>query len=444
MIFRNQYVIQKDKYEHIDFKYINIGNKILSYEKHVPIHISQFQNKQIIVLGWAYRIDIVDNDIFTGIDNLCELMHMLSGRFIVIYDNIIYKDFLGVYDVFFSKKLDIIASDIHFIDNTINYTYIDEYFDDIDSIYFNMSPFLDYKYIYRLPARLSININTLKMNRIDFLNQIKSNIKYDDMVNKLYQYTDNILHNMNNQSSNIVIALSAGYDSRALLQCILHSGIKFSILNHKVTKWKIHDEIIPKVIAQQLNIKVNDANIINDEGTLFLNGSEWDKFHCALKDRNNVSNKLYSYETINDFILDAFGINIINKTLLKNFRFYNIFMKKYLEKTKWHPLDLGCYYYYLNNYYGARSSVIDSENKSMLLLCNSYSICNMFLKFPYMISHGVAMLIIDDNDILKKLPINALSTRRNKEKYQYIQDRFNDFCKTWLDVDIGNKRSIYR
>lgn len=442
MIFRNQYVIQKEKYEHIDFKYIEVDGKVLSYEKHVPIHTSVLNNKQIIVLGWVYRIDVVTENIFDNIKSIEDLVYNLTGRFIVIYDSKIYRDFLGTYDVFFSKKLDIISSDIHFIQSDIEYTYLDDEMDDIDSVFFHMSPFIEYKNIYRLPACLCLDIRHHKIHEINFFAR-NIDVNYNEMLNLLYNYSNNALHNIKTENRNIVVSLSGGFDSRALLQLMLKSNIYFTVLNYKRRHHKIHDEILPELICKRLNIKINDDKIINDENTIFLYGFEWDVFHCAFKERADVHLKRYSYETMCDLFYEAFYLKNKSKNMKKNFKYYNIYLKEYLKNTNWHVLDCASYYFYLNNCVAPMFAMTDKINRNMLLLLNSYTIFGMFLKFPYMMTHNVAIDIINQNKDLKSIPINCLSIKGTKELIRTLQYTLNHLVNTWLNIKNINKRSIY-
>lgn len=440
-IYYNQYYIGVNKFIHEDYNYININEQhFLSYHKNIPLKQGLINNKKIIVLGWTYRIDRITNDIFYNILSLEELLLNITGRFIIIYDDILYKDFLGTFDVFFDKKKKIIASDIHFFIENANYTYLDEKMDELDSLFFHLSPFLEYKDVYRLPATLTLNIKTLKRGKINL--NINSNIKYNDFISKLYEYSNNIFHNMKNHNNNIAISLSAGYDSRALFQLLLESKIKFSIINHIAGPWKKYDEIILTLIGKIFNIEINNKTVLNSKNTLFVAGSEWDKFHCFLKDRNGIKSKKYDYSNVGELVVDVFGkILLNNKIFIKNLKYFYLYMRN--SSNNWHIFDYVAYYFYMNNYYGARSYITDLIEKDLILILNSYQICYQFLKFPYAMTHSSAIDVINKNKILRNIPVNTLKKDRHIEKEQYLINKFNNFALIWLKNNYSGVKNIY-
>lgn len=106
----HNFIISNNKLILQDYNIIKYNKKYIYYHNDLPIFLGSINSNMIIIIGFAYRIDTITDDLLFGYSSFEKVLELLSGKFLIIYDNKLYVDFYNSFDVFFSKKLNLITN----------------------------------------------------------------------------------------------------------------------------------------------------------------------------------------------------------------------------------------------------------------------------------------------------------------------------------------------
>lgn len=421
----NQFIISKKRIE-TDFKMVYIDNLFIYFNK-IKFQIMKFNNKNLIIIGLIFRTDIITNDVLKNIKNIDELIRNTTGSYIIIYDNILYKYFLGTIEIFYDKKNMVISNDISLLNQNIKYVNINEQLEKLQSnIYFNLSPFiLDKKYkIYRLNGFQILNLLNFSRNN-NTINIIKKDIY--TIKNILYETSNIIFHNMKLNNYNVVLSLSAGFDSRAMLQLLLNSNIEFKVYNkvRNISHVKYTDGIIPSILCKKFNIKMIDIKDFKCQDIL-IRGHDFEIYNTNNKDCFDFMNKKFSIKQI----LSKYIYNIPN--FKSNLKYFNLYIKKYYKNINFVDL-ITLYFQYQNQF----ASYFYENNKfeiNMIILFNNKTIGEMLLNYPFLHKHFWSNFIISDNIFLKNFPVNSLIKNTTNQMINNYKNNSNYFYNYYKDI----------
>ena len=344
MIYRNQFIIcnglSNDIKNKLDLKFIKLNSNRYLYYKKLKYKIFNINENQIILIGFCLQSDPNMkqnlNDIFNNdIKDIEIVLSTLVGNYIVIYKDMIYKDFGNLYKLFlYNNNNEILISNNALIfKNLLNldlgikkkfgghkFRYCPagkSSFSKVLTLY-NSQNINIYGKIYHNSLIKNKIINKLKIN-----NFVKMHAEYCcQILNNLYNY-------LKNKNKKLFLALTGGRDSRMILALCLHLKIPFEVITLKINK---NDIKISKEICKKYNLKhtiidfdkfkiknkekkkweniignefvEKDKEIIqkkvletimnDDDCIIFANGPEWIRKECASGGIDNINNLNYN------------------------------------------------------------------------------------------------------------------------------------------------------
>ena len=422
----HNFIISNNKLILQDYNAIKYNDKYIYYHNDLPIFLGSINSNTIIILGFAYRIDTITDDLLFECSSLEKVLELLSGKFLIIYNNKLYVDFYNSFDIFFSKKLNLITNDITFIDANIEYDFLDKNEDKLDNIFFNLSPFLKYKNIYKLPFGFSLDIVTFKLEYVSLMLRHYDNILMEDILNLIRKTYPNIIANIQNKFP-ICLSLSGGIDSRACLTLMLEQGYNFTIINWDREDRNLPDKIIPRIICDKYKLKLIGIEDFDSKYIVIL-GYDFDIFHSALKDRKNYRDCKTERE-----ILDLYIPND-NTIFKKNRKFYELYVKDKLHN--FHIFDRIQLYFYIGNCIAPMMKVDSMGGMNCISLFNNYKICRYMLQFFKYRIHEISLRICESNKFLWNLPFNSLNKIESNEKIQSLSWSLNNTFLLNSESDI--------
>ena len=348
MIYRNQFIIcnglSDDIKNKLDLKFIKLNSNRYLYYKKLKYKIFNINENQIILIGFCLQSDPKRkqnlNDIFNNdIKDIEIVLSTLVGNYIIIYKDMIYKDFGNLYKLFlYNNNNEILISNNALIfKNLLNldlgikkkfgghkFRYCPagkSSFSKVLTLY-NSQNINIYGKIYHNSLIKNKIINKLKIN-----NFVKMHAEYCcQILNNLYNY-------LKNKNKKLFLALTGGTDSRMILALCLHLKIPLEVITLKINKKdiKISKEICKKYNLKHTIIDLDKFKIKNKEKKKWENiiGNEF-----VEKDKEIIQKKVL--ETImnkGDCIIFGNGPEWCSRTDAPGCD--NINCKQYNEFKKW-------------------------------------------------------------------------------------------------------------
>ena len=299
MIHGKQFAILRNKLNIKNERYILLRDDwILSISKDVPYCYNE--DKDILLIGNAWSIfpgESPKNSVLSGGDVLTKEAGW-CGRYVLIINGEVYTDTSALYGVFYNGKG--IASDIRFLHDG------DERNWDTGDLGFfpgTDTPFGDVKRI--LPSQ-SYNYKT---GRISYRPLIADVPKLDkkQRAERFSRVFCLSLRNMEKMFPNrrFLVALTGGYDSRALFSLMYKSGVPFECFTLEHSNMPPGDITTPKEICKRTGIK--HTYIKREEGdpvSLDMRYAEYTEHVSGMVKEEDQNFYTYGqYEQLGDVIL---------------------------------------------------------------------------------------------------------------------------------------------
>lgn len=238
---------------------------ILSYHNELLVKEVIVNNKKSYILGFAFQIDpnrSKPEEEVEKYNSIEECYSTWSGRWILIYENQIHLDACGTLACFYTKTEDDevwITSSLSLLnestkikkdsnENVVRHKYGMDWYPgpytvlkDVKQLLPNQVLIFDNKELL-IKERKSINLTYEHLNDEKIINLL---CKY--MINLLKEIEDDY-------KGKILLPLTSGYDSRALLALCINSGIKFETYTLESPMISQSDIKIPKIMCRELSI----------------------------------------------------------------------------------------------------------------------------------------------------------------------------------------------
>ena len=245
------------------------------------------------VLSYLYGYSVSKNGIITN-NYYKRIGHYeepeSQGAYVLIKRNgneiQIYQDYYGSYGVYIYENKNYFAFSnsflllVKYLSGNENMTFNEDFADNlIISAYSSPSIYESLvKEINKIPSNSFITINIKeKKYKINYIDQQRYTIPFESeeglkIIDNWVDKWGYIFRSLKKKTDNIIMDLSGGFDTRAVLSVLYNSGIDLnSILIHSINK-KVHtleeDFKIATNISSKLGFKLNNK-ILNSEGTIF-------------------------------------------------------------------------------------------------------------------------------------------------------------------------------
>ena len=264
MIDSKQFIITDNGYDQDNWCTITLScGKKLSY--HQDLAICHNQDYSIVLLGHAWSVlpaeeqlspqeFVMQSNSQITEEEIIQEEKTWCGRYLLIANDYIYLDAIGLLGVYYHKEA--ISCSVNVLCQHLNIPII---FPDIKQG--DIPPFLPgtmtgYENIIRLMPSQILNINTLMCHTRKLLpdakiaeNSLEQQIKafsktFVCSLNNMYDYLDN---------KNIMIALTGGRDSRALLAILSQTDIPYKLFSLEHKHISDGDVFIPPILAKAVN-----------------------------------------------------------------------------------------------------------------------------------------------------------------------------------------------
>lgn len=264
-VHRRQFVISKNKYKNIDFRFIELKDgMILSYHKDLNVSFYRDKENIKILLGNAFQIrkeNIRPNDELKEINkkNIIEKISEWSGRWIFIFNNSLYLDATGNLQCFYTKKNEniCISSSLSIISEIIetqinnNYKKI-EYTKGMDWYPAPLTILMDTKKLM-YDEILKFTEKSIELEKIPKFKNNYSKLNKREKILKLKKYLNTLIKNIQKEfGENILLPLTAGQDSRTILAVCLANNIKFNAYTLEHPSISVADRIIPLKLSKKI------------------------------------------------------------------------------------------------------------------------------------------------------------------------------------------------
>ena len=343
-MYKNQFIICNNLNLDIIIKYklkrLRINTDRNLYYNDLPYKIFNDNKNKIIVVGFCIQSDPDRpqnlNDIFNdNIEDIELVLSTLVGNYIVIYKNMIYKDFGNLYKLFtYDNNNEILISN-----NALLFKHL------LNLDLGEKKNFGGHNFAYCPPGKScfskvltlynsqNINIDGKIYHNSLLKNKIINKLTINDFVKMHTKYCCQIITNLYNflkaKEKRLFLTLTGGKDSRMILAICLHLKIPFEVITLKINK---NDLDISKEICEKYNLKhtiiyfdkfkintkktIEWKNIIGDEFIekdneiiqkevlesimnegdciIFGNGPEWVRKECASGGVNNIDDINYN------------------------------------------------------------------------------------------------------------------------------------------------------
>ena len=269
--YRQQFLLTKLQDISLEWDKIEIGDYTLHTHPELCITISKKEDKTIILLGSIYDWETPEHtnqqiaDILISQHSIEDLFHKIghfAGHFIIIYrdeqDFLIFGDASGSREIYYDLDFTIFASQVKLLCEFIE----PEEYTEKDAIEFYRSPtFKKYRlfigdtthYIsikHLLPNKY-IHIKNKKVQRYFPVENLISQ-KIDDVVTEVSKIIKGFLKAAAIRKK-LLLATTAGYDSRLLLLASLETDCKYFIYRHRSMKDSHPDIKIPLLLTKLYN-----------------------------------------------------------------------------------------------------------------------------------------------------------------------------------------------
>lgn len=317
-MYKNQFIIcNKNNKLNLQYNEIHLNKNRYLYFKNLEYKILNNSENRIIVIGFCLTSKNVDSfeKEFINIENknIEDVLSILTGNYIVIYKDIIYKDFMNLQrlytykskynnEFFISNNPLIFRNVFHF--NLGDYKKFGGNFRKHSTA--GKTCFSKVKALYN-----SQNIDiygNITYNKILKLNE-NDKINLNDFLNIYTKYCKNVLLNLYNQlvskNKKLFLALTGGKDSRMILSILLDLKIPFTVLTLKIIKddYLIASEICKKFNLEHHIINFDDFEINQNKKNIFENIIREE----LLEEDNKIIQKCVFEKYLNDGDCIIFG-----------------------------------------------------------------------------------------------------------------------------------------
>lgn len=295
MINDKTFLLSKTPWQTQDYKTIRLANGwFLNHHKTLDVLVTK--NRRICLLGIAWTVDCLSNsggvfeklnnlEKYFGrdfIDHLIETEITFCGKYIIIADNRIYMDAVGMMSCYYSdyaisNSITVLCS---YIKKDVKYPH---YYEKSEGMYYVVGSSTPVEDIRRLlPSMIYDYVNQELIGRqlITKVYQANTRKERKALISKFIECFDSSLKNMSSTiEGNIWISLTGGRDSRALLSMMEHSGLDYSCFNYGFNGISEGDVVIPAEICDKLQRKF--IHIKRDESKYSQKKKDDFERHCA-------------------------------------------------------------------------------------------------------------------------------------------------------------------
>lgn len=264
MINNRQFIISKKKYKAENFRYLQLRKDyILSYHKNLKVCIESDIHEGIII-GIAWQVhsgsknpqeqlkDIVSQEKI-DVQDIYRMEESWCGRYILVLDQTVYMDAVGLLGVFYSKNS--ISSSYSILCDDLQIK--DKYPDHTFGIAMGFQPgrFTMHKQIKRLLPSECLDISSesvMTRKLMPYSGKIEE-MSVKDVKNEFIKTFQSSLKNMRSAVNGIYyVALTGGCDSRALIALLEGAGVDYKCFTLEVTGISNGDYTLPKMLADRL------------------------------------------------------------------------------------------------------------------------------------------------------------------------------------------------
>lgn len=315
-IHKKQFVICNYEVKKDNFINVKLSNGLFfNYSKDLNVERIYTENPEdeIYILGHAFQvnsdkqspIDEIKKKEYNTIDKCYESW---SGRWILIYNGEIHMDACGTLGIFYTTQNDnvyissscAILKELCGINKVKNLFYIEhgkgmDWYPGPKSILENINRLLPSQII-------KLSKNKVEINNREIISKCYDNISDEEKINLICKYLDQLMKNISREYvGDILLPLTAGYDSRTILSIMLKSNIKFSTLTLEHSGILNSDVDIPNQLAKEFEFdhkyikrnKILDKNkLIEFDNHTLGNCVDEDRLFYAHNQFPNGGNKL--------------------------------------------------------------------------------------------------------------------------------------------------------
>lgn len=269
-INRRQFFISNKKIDISGFEKFKLKNNYFIYydkDLHIEKVSNPSKNDEIYILGYAFQTDptrdtpvneLIKHE-YTSIEECYETW---SGRWVLYYNGEIHMDASGTLGVFYAVKGEeiYISSSCKLINEfgEVNIRKNVEKINHREGMDWYPGPLSILENTKRLLSCqiLLLEKNNIKINYRETITDKYNNMEDEKIINLIIKHLEELIKNIHKEyDGDIILPLTAGYDSRTLLSILLKTNIKFSTITLEHKKIPIADKEIPKILSEKFNFK---------------------------------------------------------------------------------------------------------------------------------------------------------------------------------------------
>jgi hypothetical protein len=418
MIHKRQFIIGNNlKPIKEDWEFLKVGEDLyLSHCPTLPIGKRKDLNDvEWLLLGIAIQTDKEKDDPLTQIggsltNDINELYKSWTGRWILIGNNEIHLDCCGLLGCFYMKTHENrwISSSLAVLQEIGCLSPRPESIKHASGIEWYPLPTSRFEGVYKLLPSQILNLTTFRPEKRALPKPIQG-LSYDQILDQITEKLRCALLHVSNSGLRIIVALTAGYDSRLVLAACCYAGIKVKtfIRVHETTSYS--DIILSKKLSKASGIShryIKSSRFSKENEDVFNRHTAGNTDHIV---RKAFSNRQYDLFTKEDIILagtifDVAKKNGYRKNMDSNLSIETIFkalgleynsqsynfnaLTEWVEWVKQTPtdeLDWRDRFYLEQRIAGWASSIqqaLDLIDAERLLIANSYDLVSLFLSIP--------------------------------------------------------------
>lgn len=267
-ICKKQFVLSSFDISIEGFQKITLRKKlVLSYDMQLPVEygVSDKSLSEFAIIGVAIQTDKLKKSLFEELkeerfESLQQCLETCSGRYVVIFHDMIYTDTSGLMGLFYTyigNQGYVVTSSLSILKRYFSIKYRDNF----------QSMYKKDKYMF-YPGPLSILQGVYKLMNTQFLqianNEIRpvfyeplkrmKDLSNDELEGIVNDSMITFMQNLSKVYKRIYIQLSGGYDSRTNFSIALKSGIPFKSYTCIKANMTECDRKLPKKMSKLMNV----------------------------------------------------------------------------------------------------------------------------------------------------------------------------------------------
>lgn len=287
-----QFIIYTEPLDREDFENISLDNGyILSYERHLKVSVL---DNGLILLGEAIPIkeavfDNLSKLTSDSIDDLADIVRFLSGRWTIIWKNIVISDACALMGLYFSE--DCVSTSLNLIYTSTSHRNLDQYFrkpvygDSVDWVVTPLTRIEGVRHMLCTQYLIMDSETGIRSEHYEFVFPLPCSDE-SFVHQELLDSFDRYFRTASKLYGKLVLPLTAGVDSRTLLALMVHAGVDFSTITLHRDSMEVSEREVPARISQICKIEHRYVMPTGDDARLRAIWHEHTFDSCASEDEN--------------------------------------------------------------------------------------------------------------------------------------------------------------